>query len=257
MFHRYKIKDDPYYDDSDAPPIPIQPGIYQTTGSQTWSSNGKNISEGHHHHLLMPQKMELSKNSNQPDLAAFSNLVRNHLFNPSNFTGLANTATATQIPSASMLTLPVAIFPTLPPLIFTFPTFATVPPVFSIVSPVKNMRRDMSPSPPQPQPPVNLMTKQMQTFMSQFGNKPPFPKTISNAMSPRTVHLTMFKQMVNVGRSMRVKRSADYYDNIEEENDDRGSATSVINDDPITDNTGQVKIGRKSFSDCMKYLSDD
>ncbi|EFO27282.1 hypothetical protein LOAG_01200 [Loa loa] len=244
--HRYIIKDDPYYDDSDAPPVPVQPGVYQNVGSQTWSTSGKSISDS----KSMSQKMQLKEKTNLSGVSALSHPVKS-LLNPLDFPNL-NIATTTSIPMGSMLTSSPSTSMTLftfPPLIFTLPTLATVAPVISHTTPPAGLRLDMS-------QPVNLMAKQMQMLLSHFDNKLLLPNIMSLPL-PILMHPEQFKPMSST-QSVRKKRSNDYYDNIEEDNDEtRNTGPSIY-----SDNNQQViklqkkKIGGKSLFDCVKYLKD-
>uniref|UniRef100_A0A0R3RVS2 Uncharacterized protein n=1 Tax=Elaeophora elaphi TaxID=1147741 RepID=A0A0R3RVS2_9BILA len=205
--HHYVIKDDPYHDDSDAPPVPIQPGVHQDIGSRTWSTKGRNSNES-----------------------------------------------VTPIPVGSMLKqvspppTPPALL-TFPPLIFTFPTSATVAPMISHPSSPAGFKLDLSSS-------VNLLTKEMQMLVSRFNDKSLLPNIMSLPLP--LIMLPEQLKAVNPVGSVRNRRSNDYYDNIEEEDYEMRSASI-----PISDNNQQlIKLRKqtrdqKGLVDCMKILKDN
>ncbi|KAL3989773.1 hypothetical protein ACH3XW_28975 [Acanthocheilonema viteae] len=249
--HHYIIKDDPYYDDSDAPPIPIQPGMRQAIGSQTWSTNRKNISDDSD---LITQTMQLKEKPNLSGVSTFSDPFKN-LLNPSDFPNSNSAATSTTVdstltkPSSPSITAPLLTFP---PLLFTFPTFATVAPIISHTSSPESLKLEAL-------SPVNLLTKEMQMLMSHFDNKLLLPNIISLPSSLITLP-DQFKS-TNPAGSVRNRRSFDYYDNIEEYNDDTKTTSTSI-DHAISDNNQQmIKLqkqmkGRKGILDCMKLFKD-
>lgn len=245
--HHYIIKDDPYYDDSDAPPVPIQPGMYQNVGSQTWSTNGKNINDSG----LISQKMQLKEKQHVSGVSVFSNPMRS-LPNPSDFPNLNAATTSTPVDSMLTQASTSPLLPTFPPLIFTFPTLATAAPIISHVSPPAGLRLGMSPS-------MNLMTKEMQMLISHFDNKLLLPNIM-----PLPLPLIMLPEQfkpINPAGPVRNKRSTDYYDNIEEENDDTKSTGTSMHHTTNYNNQQMSKlhkqtIGRKGLLDCMKLLKD-
>ncbi|VDK76261.1 unnamed protein product [Litomosoides sigmodontis] len=248
--HHYIIKDDPsYYDDSDAPPVPIQPGMHQTTGSQTWSINERNISDFD----LISDEMEVEK---KPNLSAFPSSSRT-LRNPSHFSNSNTVAASTVTNSMSAQPSPIPSTPipllTFPPLIFTLPTFATVAPLVPHPLPLDSLKPELL-------APVTFFTKEMQMLMSHIDNKLQLPNKISLPLPFLTLP-EQFK-LVNPAGSVRSKRSNDYYDNIEEYSDGRNDMSAPI-DDAVDDNhrpqmirlQKQKKVGN-GLLDCMKYLKD-
>ncbi|CAG9532880.1 unnamed protein product [Cercopithifilaria johnstoni] len=247
--HHHLIKDDPYYDDSDAPPIPIQLGVHQTMGSQTWSTNGRKINDAE----LISQKMQFKEKSGT---SIFSHPSRN-LLSPSNPSN-SNTA-ATSISLDSMLTqtsspsTPATLL-TFPPLIFTFPTFATVAPMIFHTSPLETLK-------PMVMQPANLFTKEMQMLMSYFNNKLLLPSMLPPLPLPPTMLSEQFKP-INPVESVRNRRSSDYYDNIEEESDEKKS-TNIFMNHTMSDNKQKMikllkqKEDRKGLLDCMEFLKDN
>ncbi|VDM08202.1 unnamed protein product [Wuchereria bancrofti] len=242
--HHSLITDEPYYDNSDAPPIPIQPGMYQNIGSQTWSTNERTINNSE----LISQKKSLREKENLPEISMQSHSIENlinPLLAPSNL-NIATTATAITTTITPITTL--AALPTFPPLIFTFPTFATVTPMLSPHVPSFKS------------PTINLITKEMEMLMTNFDKKLSLPNTIASPLS-LIMHSEQFKP-INWMESVRNKRSNDYYDNIEEQNDEpKNMGTSLY--DKIGDNNQQMikfhkqTIGQKSLVDCIKFLKDN
>ncbi|MCP9257011.1 hypothetical protein DINM_000239 [Dirofilaria immitis] len=164
---------DPYYDDSDAQPIPIQPGRYQNIGSQTWSVNRKNISNPE----LLPQKLQLNNKQNLSESPILPDSVK------------------------------------IAPMIFQ-------------PSPSAGSKLDAL-------SPMNLMTKEMQLLMSHFNNNLLSSNIMSLPLSSPMLP-EQSKPMNSVG-SIRNKRSDDYYDNIDKENDEADGSTGssihhIIND---------------------------
>lgn len=114
---------------------------------------------------------------------------------------------------------------TFPPLLFTFPTFPTLPP-----SPVQAF--DFM---------KNLLTPQI---LSAPNFLPPF------LLVPNITNETHEKNIVII----RKKRTTDYYEDIDEENESgKGSKESMIYDDQPTANHVDDK-DRKGIIDCIKYL---
>ncbi|EJW77153.1 hypothetical protein WUBG_11939 [Wuchereria bancrofti] len=203
--HHSLITDEPYYDNSDAPPIPIQPGI---------------------------EKENLPEISMQSH--SIENLI-NPLLAPSNL-NIATTATAITTTITPITTL--AALPTFPPLIFTFPTFATVTPMLSPHVPSFKS------------PTINLITKEMEMLMTNFDKKLSLPNTIASPLS-LIMHSEQFKP-INWMESVRNKRSNDYYDNIEEQNDEpKNMGTSLY--DKIGDNNQQMIKFHKQSNRTKKF----
>lgn len=218
--------------------------MHQIIGSRTWSTNKENISDSG----LATEKMRLNEKPNLSEVLTIPQPLRD-LLNPSYFSN-SNTATTTASTSTvSSLSTPAPLF-TFPPLIFTFPTFATVAPMVSS-SPESLKLEVLSP--------INLLTKEMQILMSNFDNKLLQPNLITLPL-PLIMLPEQLKFMSPAG-STRNKRSNDYYDNIEEDNDEIKSTSKSI-DHIITDNNQQMtKLqkqmkGRKGLLDCMKFLKD-
>ncbi|VDO47212.1 unnamed protein product, partial [Onchocerca flexuosa] len=248
---RYVIKDDPYYDDSDAPPVPIQPGMYQNIGgSQTWSSNERNINDSE----LLKEKQNLS------GLSEFSHPVTN-LLNPFNFPNQNNHVTPVSMESMlktiSLSTTSVPL-PTFPPLIFTFPTPATIAPMIAHPSPPVGFPAGFKLDVPSSS--MNLMTAELQVLMPQFNNNMLLPNIMSPPLSP--VMLPEPFKPINSAGSIRKKRSDDYYENIEEENDESRSTNVSIHDKTSDNNQQMIKlqkqtIDQKGLIDCMKLLEEN
>lgn len=250
--HHYIIKDDPYYDDSDAPPVPIQPGMHETIGSQTWSINGKNNNDDFD---LISEKVQINAGPNLSGVSTFSSSSRSL----QNSSDLSNSKTiATAMVADSMLTQPSSsssptpLF-TFPPLLFTFPTFATIAPMIPHPLPLEGLKSELL-------SPVTFFTKEMQTLMSGFNNKLLLSNKISLPL-PLSMLPEQFKLINPPAESVRSKRSNDYYDNIEEYSDEtKGMNASV--DDAISDNDRQTtarqkqKKDRSGLLDCMKLLKE-
>ncbi|KAM3728978.1 C-type lectin domain-containing protein [Dirofilaria immitis] len=243
----YIIKDDPYYDDSDAQPIPIQPGRYQNIGSQTWSVNRKNISNPE----LLPQKLQLNNKQNLSESPILPDSVKS-LLNPLNLPNLNNKIMPISPDSllkqiSSSTSSPLLTFP---PLIFTFPTVA--PMIFQPSSSAGSKLDALSP--------MNLMTKEMQLLMSRFNNNLLSSNIMSLPLSSPMLP-EQSKPMNSVG-SIRNKRSDDYYDNIDKENDEADGSTGSSIHHIINDSNQQLPkfqkqtINRKGLLDCIKLLKE-
>ncbi|VDO23932.1 unnamed protein product [Brugia timori] len=240
--HHSLITDEPYYNDSDAPPIPIQPGLHQNIGSQTWSTNEKTINNSE----LISQKKSFREKGNLPEISMHSHSIEN-LINPLSAFSNLNIATSATTTTVTPITT-LATLPTFPALIFTFPTFATVTPMLSPhVSSFKS-------------PIINMLTKEMEMLMTNFDKKLSLPNAIPSPLS-LIIHSEQFKP-INWMESVRNKRSNDYYDNIEEQNDEpKNMGTSLY--DKISDNNQRMikfhkqTIGQKGLVDCIKFLKDN
>ncbi|VDK67756.1 unnamed protein product, partial [Onchocerca ochengi] len=248
---RYVIKDDPYYDDSDAPPVPIQPGMYQNIGgSQTWSSNRKNISDSE----LLKEKQNLS------GLSGFLHPVGN-LLNPFNFPNQNNHVTPISMESmlkSKSQSTTSAPLPTFPPLIFTFPTPATIAPMISHPSPSIGVPAGFKLDVPPPS--MNLMTGEMQMLMPHFKNNMLLPNAMLSPLSP--VMLPEHFKPISSAESIRKKRSDDYYDNVEEENDESRSTNASIHHKANDSYQQMIKlqkqtIDQKGLIDCMMLLKEN
>lgn len=247
--HRYIIKSDPYYDDSDAPPIPIHSGSYQRLGSQTWSIQRNNDSD-------TEPLLEDMQTKKRADIASLQHSEPPFLDGAKNSRDATNcsvfNATAMSVPvfpilkdkpSPSSTTNSPALF-TFPPLLFTFPTLATFASVVPAAAP--------------PSTSMNFMPKELQNFlMPHFDSKLLLPDMIPVPVPS----LPASQESSNSLKPVRSRRSSDYYDVIETENNEMinrgasGHISAYENDQSIIENKKQNR-NREGFLDCIRLLED-
>uniref|UniRef100_A0A183DSF1 Zinc finger protein n=1 Tax=Gongylonema pulchrum TaxID=637853 RepID=A0A183DSF1_9BILA len=243
--HRYIIKDDPYYDDSDAPPIPIRPGSYQQqhTGSQTWSIHANGSSDAERETLTL---REMGKANASPP-------VHSEPVIPEDANNLSNLSAPNTTILKLMTVSPPNLF-TLPPLMLTFPTFA---PLMFAVTPVAEAAAATATTTT-----LNLMPKEIQNFLfPHLENKILLPN-MNPIPAPAIVVGGRQQDSSDIQKSARRRRSSDYYDNIENE-DEEGTNTGISDrrsaapeDDQPTTNAKKPNTGRRGLLDCIRFLEE-
>ncbi|VDM97062.1 unnamed protein product [Thelazia callipaeda] len=224
----YGVKDDPYYDEGDALPVPIQPGVFQNVGSRTWSTHQSYADDPNQ--ILPPMSQETRKPLQDFDSApsTLRNLSRSTLARPLQVTPPT----------------PSGLF-SFPPLIFAFPTLAT----FAPLAPATISLPFTS----------NLISKKILNFLPPDWDT----KLFSSNIIPLPLPLPIIKYPIEFDRmtsaeSSRSKRASDYYDDVEEEDGaEKHKSTSTTNQKSGTNqNAKKTKTVEKNLMDCIKYLKE-